>query len=288
MDNDEAPIEEFLTATLAGGLLAGRSAASSRRPVRRRAPAPGSAASIGATPLAAAAPPRPPHRGGRRRPRPRLRPDDRRCGATVASLKAAGFRDCGPAGLIDDGEDGNNQNIVGADCGGYWYTFRDKKGTTVEPVAGEDGGAFTMSEGGHASKLAARFHGKVGTGAPLFARHGDELRRPEGGLRRLEGRRPRLLGPAAPRARPRRCASRYPTSNTDPEGGVCTECFYDFGGDSNLTTEWKLYVFPWTAMKQMPGWGSPRKPHIVPVEGLRRAVPGERPLSRATTSSSTT
>ena len=33
-----------------------------------------------------------------------------------------------------------------------------------------------------------------------------------------------------------------------------------------MTTEWKLYVFPWTAMKQMPGWGNPRKPHIVPAK----------------------
>ena len=52
--------------------------------------------------------------------------------------------------------------------------------------------------------------------------------------------------------------------NTDPEGGVCTECFNDFGGDLKLTTEWKQYIFPWKAMKQMPGWGSPRKPHITP------------------------
>ena len=52
--------------------------------------------------------------------------------------------------------------------GGYWYTFRDKKGTTIEPVAGEDGGTFAMSEGGHGSQFAARFHGKIGTGAPLF------------------------------------------------------------------------------------------------------------------------
>ena len=73
------------------------------------------------------------------------------------NLAGTGFRDCGPAGLIDDGEDGNNQNIVGADRGGYWYTFRDKKGTTVEPVAGEDGGTFTMSEGGTARSAPPAF-----------------------------------------------------------------------------------------------------------------------------------
>ena len=57
-----------------------------------------------------------------------------------------------------------------------------------------------------------------------------------------------------------------PDVNTDPEGGVCTECFNDFGADLILTTEWKLYIFPWKSMKQMPGWGSPRKPHITPAK----------------------
>ena len=57
---------------------------------------------------------------------------------------------------------------------------------------------------------------------------------------------------------------KIPDVNTDPEGGACTECFNDFGGDLNLTTDWKQYIFPWKAMKQMPGWGNPRKPHITP------------------------
>ena len=35
-------------------------------------------------------------------------------------------------------------------------------------MAGEDGGTFAMSEGGKSSQFAARFHGKIGTGAPLF------------------------------------------------------------------------------------------------------------------------
>ena len=59
---------------------------------------------------------------------------------------------------------------------------------------------------------------------------------------------------------------KIPDGNTDPEGGVCTECFNDFGADLNLTTDWKLYVFPWASMKQMPGWGNPRKPHVVPAK----------------------
>ena len=106
-----------------------------------------------------------------------------------APIGNSGFKECAAEGLIDDGEDGNNQNLPNDNRGGYWYTFRDKKGTTIEPVAGEDGGTFAMSEGGHGSQFAARFHGKIGTGAPLFGGMGDELRRSEGRLRRLQVRR---------------------------------------------------------------------------------------------------
>ena len=105
-------------------------------------PAPGSAASIGEPDAG--------HRG------PAGRPGGSR-GASAPSAPAVagapigttGFKECAAEGLIDDGEDGNNQNMPNDNRGGYWYTFRDKKGTTIEPVAGEDGGTFAMSEGGH-------------------------------------------------------------------------------------------------------------------------------------------
>src|SRR4051812_9983533 len=72
---------------------------------------------------------------------------------------ASAFKDCGPEGLIDDGEDGNNQSLPVGNRGGYWYTFIDKTGTTtVTPMAGEQGGTFAMSEGGvNGSKFAANF-----------------------------------------------------------------------------------------------------------------------------------
>ena len=181
-----------------------------------------------------------------------------------APIGSTGFKECAAEGLIDDGEDGNNQNLPNDNRGGYWYTFRDKKGTTIEPVAGEDGGTFAMSEGGHGSQFAARFHGKIGTGAPLFGGHGDELRRPEGAYdaskyagisfwakkgRELDGQG--AAQGAGRRTPTRRAASARSASTTSAR-------------DLNLTTEWKQYIFPWKTMKQMPGWGNPRKPHITP------------------------
>jgi len=178
-----------------------------------------------------------------------------------APIGNSGFKECSAEGLIDDGEDGNNQNMPNDNRGGYWYTFRDKKGTTIDPVAGEDGGTFAMSEGGHGSQFAARFHGKIGTGAPLFGGMGMNFVDPKApydaskyaGISFWAKKGADSTG---------KVRLKVPDANTDPDGAVCTECFNDFGGDLNLTEDWKLYVFPWKAMKQMPGWGNPRKPHV--------------------------
>jgi endoglucanase len=171
-----------------------------------------------------------------------------------------GFKEC-PDGMLDDGEDGNNQNLPIGDRGGYWYTFRDKKGTTIEPTAGEDGGTFAMSEGGHNSQFAARFHGKIGTGAPLFGGMGMNFVDPKAPYDASKYAGIAFFARRGENSTPK-VRLKVPDSNTDPDGGACTECFNDFGGDLNLTTDWKMYIYPWKSMKQMPGWGNPRKPHV--------------------------
>jgi endoglucanase len=176
-----------------------------------------------------------------------------------------GFKECGPMGMLDDGEDGNNQNLPNDNRGGYWYTFRDKKGTTIEPVAGEDGGTFAMSEGGHASSFAARFHGKIGTGAPLFGGMGMNFIDPKAPYDASKYAGIAFYAKRGENSTPK-VRLKVPDANTDPDGGACTECFNDFGGDLNLTTDWKLYIYPWKSMKQMPGWGNPRKPHVSPAK----------------------
>jgi hypothetical protein len=182
-----------------------------------------------------------------------------------APIGSTGFKECAAEGLIDDGEDGNNQNLPNDNRGGYWYTFRDKKGTTIDPVAGEDGGTFAMSEGGHGSQFAARYHGKIGTGAPLFGGMGMNFVDPKAPYDASKYAGISFWAKTGDNSTPK-VRLKVPDTNTDPEGGVCKECFNDFGGDLTLTKEWKLYIFPWKSMKQMPGWGSPRKPHITPAK----------------------
>jgi endoglucanase len=181
-----------------------------------------------------------------------------------ANASTAAYKDCGPEGMIDDGEDGNNQNLPLANRGGYWYTFVDKAGSTITPMAGEQGGTFTMTEGGaNASKYAANMKGKIGQAMIVFGGLGMNFIDPKGqydaskytGIAFYAKRGENSTG---------KVRLKVPDASTDPEGGICSECFNDFGADINLTTEWKKYVFPFKKMTQLSGWGAPHKPHIDP------------------------
>src|SRR5499427_1241408 len=164
--------------------------------------------------------------------------------ATAANPAASAYKDCGPEGLLDDGEDGNNQNLPVGGRGGYWYTFKDKGTTTVDPTAGEEGGTFAMSDGGHSSQYAARYHGKIGTGAIVFSGMGMNFVDPKevydaskyAGISFWAKRGDASVG---------KVRLKIPDANTDPQGGVCSECFNDFGADMNFTPEWKQYAFTW-------------------------------------------
>ncbi|HEX7499434.1 MAG TPA: hypothetical protein VF524_03930, partial [Polyangia bacterium] len=55
---------------------------------------------------------------------------------------------------------------------------------------------------------------------------------------------------------------KVPDISTDGDGGVCTECFNDFGANLSLTDLWQHFVFTWRKLRQLPDWGSP-KPHAI-------------------------
>jgi endoglucanase len=184
-------------------------------------------------------------------------------GAQPTTSGAAALKECGPEGMIDDFEDNNNQNTVIDNRGGYWYTYVDKVGSTVWPEAGEQGGTFTPSEGGYNSKFAGAVKGKIGTAAIVFGALGMNFIDPKGiydaskyeGITFFAKRGANSTG---------KVRLKVPDATTDPEGKVCSECFNDFGVDLNLTEQWTRYTIPFRDMKQMEGWGAPRKAHIDP------------------------
>jgi endoglucanase len=150
-------------------------------------------------------------------------------GSAAGSENTAEGKKCGPEGVVDDGEDNNNQTLAVKGRGGYWYTFADDAGSTITPQAGKKGGVFNMTQGGA--------NGSQYKGISFWAKKG--------------------AGTAKVRLK-------VPDKNTDPEGKVCAECFNDFGADLTLTEQWTKYVVPFNQMKQLGGWGSPHPPAIDP------------------------
>jgi endoglucanase len=182
-------------------------------------------------------------------------------GARVANPNAPPIKTCGPDGLIDDFEDNNTQiNLVG-DRGGYWYTYADEKGSTIWPVQGDKGGTFTPVEGGHESKYAAEMKGKLAPSSIVFAAMGLNFEDPKGpydasmyeGITFFAKRTAASTG---------KLTIKMPDGNTDPDGGVCSACYNDYGTTINVGEQWQRYVLPFRDLKQEPDWGAPRKPHV--------------------------
>src|SRR5262250_824664 len=93
-------------------------------------------------------------------------------GARVPPPGSIAMKECGPEGSIDDMEDNNNQITVVGERGGYWYTYADQKGSTVWPLPGDQGGTFTVVEGGYNSKYAAEVKGKLAAQSIVYAAMG--------------------------------------------------------------------------------------------------------------------
>lgn len=179
-------------------------------------------------------------------------------GASLGSENSPEGRPCSGDGVIDDGEDGNNQILPAKGRGGYWYTFVDTSGSTVSPAAGQ----FAMAEGGGSSTYAARMTGKVGTAQVVFAGMGLNFTEPKApydasAYKGVSFKAKKGRGAAKVRLK-------VPDGDTDPDGKVCSECFNDFGADIELTDTWSTYVFPFASMRQLPGWGSPHPGAIEP------------------------
>ncbi|MBN2195078.1 MAG: hypothetical protein JW751_19835 [Polyangiaceae bacterium] len=110
-------------------------------------------------------------------------------GAT-ADAKKAELGACSN-GAIDDGEDGDNQVIDIAGRDGYWFTFVDEWGSTIQPKS-----EFKMAEGGReGSRFAPRMRGKMGqAGESLYGGHGLRFHQPEDPLRLVARHRDPILG----------------------------------------------------------------------------------------------
>ena len=171
-------------------------------------------------------------------------------------------KSCGPDGIIDDGEDGNNQVSDAGGRGGYWYTFLDKAGSSISPKTEAQGGKFAMAQGGaNRSQYGANAKGKIATGEIVYGGVGLNFLDPKSpydagkfeGISFWAKRGPGSTG---------KVRLKVPDDNTDPDGKICSACFNDFGKDLSLTEGWTRYAISFADMRQLGGWGAPRPARI--------------------------
>lgn len=160
-----------------------------------------------------------------------------------------------PDGMIDDAEDDNTQiNVVG-ERNGYWFTFKDEVGSTIDPD-----GEFHMSEGGpEGSKFSARMKGKMAAGAQNvypYVGMGFNFSNPKAPFDagKAQGIQFWAKGPG-------RVRFKTPDIMTDPAGDLCTNCYNDFGVDIFLSETWQRYTVPFAKLEQQAGWGD-RAPRV--------------------------
>lgn len=159
--------------------------------------------------------------------------------------------------VIEDAEDNDNRLLKLGGRGGYWFSFVDSSGSTLEPASG----AFVMEKGGHDSKYAARMRGRSApSGESVYAGIGFSLTDPRGpyDASRYDGISFWAKGPGHVRLE-------LPDAYTTPEGRKCKDCYNDFGVELALAPGWQRYSvkFAWLAQRQ--GWGDPR-PELDPSQ----------------------
>ncbi len=150
-------------------------------------------------------------------------------------------------GLLDDLEDGDGQVIKQEGRDGYWFTFADTEGSTIEPR-----GEYKPAPGGaNGSKFAGHASGKMAPkGVSLYAGVGFAITNPKSpyDFKNAKGVQFWAKGPG-------RVRFKTPDVNTSPEGDRCSDCYNDFGVDITLQDSWQRYTVPFEKMAQQPGWG---------------------------------
>ena len=149
------------------------------------------------------------------------------------------------------------------------------KGSTVWPVPGDQGGTFTMVEGGHDSKFAAEMKGKLAGKSIVYAAMGLNFMDPKEPLQRVRVRGHHLLGQARREHGRQARQSSCPTATPIPTARFAAPASTTTATPINVGEQWKRFVLPFSDLRQEPDWGAPRKPHIDSGEDLRHPLRGE-------------
>lgn len=170
-------------------------------------------------------------------------------GATPEA-KALNLPPCGADGAIEDGEDGDARVLVRGRRGGYWFSFVDSEGSVIDPPSGP----FEMGAPGHAgSRHAARMRGHMAeSGKSIYAGIGFQFTDPSGPYDASK-----YTGVSFWAKGPGRVRLEIPDVHTAPAGGICSDCYNDFGVVLALEPEWHEYTLRFEELSQRPNWGDP-------------------------------
>ena len=176
---------------------------------------------------------------------------------TTPKAKALDLPPCGANAIVEDGEDGDGRVLVRDGRGGYWFTFQDSEGSTIDPPSGP----FKMGSPGHDSAHAARMRGHLASsGKSIYAGMGLSLTDPRGPYDASK-----YTGVTFWAKGPGRVRFELPDVHTAPEGGICKDCYNDFGVTLALEDHWVKYTILFDWMQQRPNWGDPY-PHVEPSQ----------------------
>lgn len=149
--------------------------------------------------------------------------------------------------VLDDLEDGDVRSTEAPGASGAWTSFKDPEGTTLSPEA-----PFVAAAGGaNGSKHAAHIAGKTASDRNVWA--GVELEA-QGGRPYDLSRWARVCFRAKGSGRAR---FDVVDVNTTPAGGVCQQCYNNFGAFVSLTPSWQEHCFSFGALTQAGRWGEP-------------------------------
>ena len=168
---------------------------------------------------------------------------------TTPKAKALDVPACSAGAVIEDGEDGDNRVLPREGRGGYWFSFQDSEGSRIDPPSGP----FKMGAPGHDSARAARMRGHMAsTGKSIYAGIGLSLADPRGpyDASKYDGVTFWAKGPG-------RVRFEIPDAHTAPEGGICKDCYNDFGVVLALESVWHKYTIRFDWLEQRPNWGDP-------------------------------
>lgn len=144
-----------------------------------------------------------------------------------------------------------------AGCAQFRPPAEGAQGTTGCPIAGD---AYTYADelGSTVSGDGAHVTGKLAASGEVFAGVGLDFAAPVDASRHRGIAFLARRGPGAAA----HVRLKVPDVNTDPDGGVCTDCYNDFGISFQVTEEWTRYEAPFADLVQETGWGVPRPPAI--------------------------